>query len=124
MHIILFFCLSLLISTAICVGANKWFKNTSKIKVAIVNFVAVYILFLLVIYCYDIYLEYRLGLFDLNGDGFFGGAENTPEKEKYMSLVVNDAGRALAPFTGFLFSFLYSLLLLSILKVHGCVRKR
>lgn len=118
MYLALFVGLALLGSLAIYSTANKYFEKASHIKLTIVNFIFVYILFLLAIYCYEIYLEYKLDSFDLNSDGFFTGEENTPEKEKYMSLVVNDTGRTFAPITGLIFSFAYSVIFLLVLKLY------
>jgi hypothetical protein len=119
MYMVLFVSLCLLVSLAVYLGANKYFGNVSPIKLTIINFVSVYIFFVLGVYCYEIYLEYRLDSFDLNGDGIFTGEENTPEKEKYMSLVINDTFRTFAPFTGLVFSFLYAALFLCASKLNG-----
>jgi hypothetical protein len=124
MYIVLFVILCLLVSLATYFGTNKYSGNVSPIKLTIINFVFVYILFVSGAYCYEIYLEYKLDSFDLNGDGFFTEEENTAEKEKYMFLVINDTGRTFAPFTGLIFSFLYAGLFLSTLKVYGFIRKK
>lgn len=123
MYIVLFISLCLFVSLTAYLGANKYSGSVSPIKLTIIHFISVFIVFLLGIYCYEMYLEYRLDSFDLNGDGFFTGEENTPEKEKYMSLVTNDTGRTFAPFTGLVFSFLYSALFLCVLKLHGFTKK-
>jgi len=123
MYIVLFVSLCLLVSLAVYLGANKYSGNVSPIKLTIISFISVYIFFVLGVYCYEIYLEYRLDSFDLNGDGFFTGEENTPEKEKYMSLVTNDTGRTFAPFTGLVYSFLYAALFLCALKLYSFIKK-
>ena len=124
MYIVLFVSLCLLVSLAVYLGVNKYSGNVSPVKLTIINFIFVYIFFVLGVYCYEIYLEYRLDSFDLNGDGFFTGEENTPEKEKYMSLVINDTGRTFAPFTGLIFSFLYAVIFLCALKLYGKINNQ
>ena len=43
----------------------------------------------------------------MDGDGFFGCAEITPEQQKAMSDYINDLGRNLAPFTGGFLTLVY-----------------
>ena len=58
-----------------------------------------------------------LNSFDLDGDGFFSGDEITPEQQQAMQRVANDTGRALAPITGTIFSFIYNCVLFGIYAI-------
>ena len=66
-----------------------------------------YISILVIVKIIDIRLEQRLNSFDLDGDGFFGCAEITPEQQKAMSDWINDTGRSFAPFTGGFLALIY-----------------
>ena len=75
----------------------------------------------------DFKLEADLAEFDLNGDGFFSGAEITPEQQQAMLLVVADTGRTFAPITGVVFSLIYFLslwLLVSMIALANKLRKK
>lgn len=81
-------------------------------RLAVVSFWSVYSLAVVSAISYDIYLDYRLSTFDLDGDGIFSGPkENTPEQAKVMAAWTNDLGRNLVPFTGFVWSLAYALFL-------------
>jgi hypothetical protein len=60
---------------------------------------ALYLSLHLVIFTQGEYYEYKLDQFDLDGSGFFEANEQTPDQHAAMRLLVNDTGRALAPFT-------------------------
>lgn len=51
------------------------------------------VLLLLVYHFYEGVLQTRLSLFDLDGDGIFSPAEQTPEQEVAMDNLINDSGR-------------------------------
>ena len=117
-----------LIPTAIAVGiyyASKFSKqNPSNLRLALINFVIIYLLIIISVFVYDIYLKYKVSTFDLDGDGFFTSEEWTPEYAKYSSRLVNDVGRNFAPVTGFIFSFLHSILFLVILTLCRIIKKK
>ncbi len=71
----------------------------------------------------EFYLDYQLNKFDLNNDGMFSGAEVTLEQQTAMLKVVSDTGRTFAPFTGFIFSGLISLVSLMGLKLVNFFKK-
>ncbi len=56
-------------------------------------------------------MEYKLGTFDLNKDGFFSEDETTKAQRHYMDLVVGDTGRSFLPITGLFYSAVYALLI-------------
>ena len=117
-----------LIPTAIAVGiyyASKFSKqNPSNLRLALINFVIIYLLIIISVCVYDIYLSYKVSTFDLDGDGFFTSEEWTPEYAKYSSKLVSDVGRNFAPVTGFIFSFLHSILFLVILTLCRIIKKK
>lgn len=117
-----------LIPTAIAAGiyfASKFSKwNPSNLRLALINFVIIYLLIIISVCVYDIYLSYKVSTFDLDGDGFFTSEEWTPEYAKYSSKLVSDVGRNFAPVTGFIFSFLHSILFLVILTLCKIIKRK
>ena len=99
-------------------------RNPSNLKLALINFIIIYLLIIISVCVYDIYLEYKVSTFDLDGDGFFTSEEWTPEYAKYSSRLVNDLGRNFAPVTGFIFSFLHSILFLVILTLCRIIKRK
>ena len=57
----------------------------------------------------DIYYQRDLNNFDLNKDGFFGGAEITPEQEQAMFRLTNDVGRNFSFLTGLIFAIILAI---------------
>jgi hypothetical protein len=55
-----------------------------------------------------VHFDTVLNRYDLNGDGRFSGDELTPEMERAMEDVTNDAGRTLALITGLITCPIYS----------------
>ena len=117
-----------LIPTAIAAGiyyVSKFSKrNPSDLRLALINFVIIYLLIIISVCLYDIYLKYKVSTFDLDGDGFFTSEEWTPEYAKYSSRLVNDVGRNFAPVTGFIFSFLHSILFFVILTLYRIIKRK
>ena len=77
------------------------------ISVAALSAICIYILIIGTVAYVNHKLDAELAVFDLDGDGFFGGEEITPEQEAAMQRVVHDTGRALAPYVGAVFSVIY-----------------
>ena len=102
---------------------NRYSQNRDPARLAVVNFLLTYGTIVLGVYAYEIYLDFKLASFDLDGDGIFSGQERTPEQKKYMRMVTWDTGRTFAPITGLLFSFLYSALYYCILKIYEVFRR-
>ena len=94
---------------------SKW--NPSNLKIAVTNFIVMYLLIIFSAHAYEIYLEYKILTFDLDGDGFFSNKESTAEYAKYSSRLIGDVGRTFAPITGFVFSLFCSTCLFFILKL-------
>ena len=117
-----------LIPTVIAAGiyyvskSSKW--NPSNLRLALINFIIIYLLIIISVCVYDIYLKYKVSTFDLDGDGFFTSEEWTPEYAKYSSRLVNDVGRNFAPITGFVFSFLHSILFFVILTLYRIIKRK
>ncbi len=86
---------------------GKMFAGRRKAILAPASMVVVYATLLFGVHLVDARLESELNAFDLNGDGFFTREEMNPAQEAAMARFVNDTGRALAPITGALFSFVY-----------------
>jgi hypothetical protein len=90
------------------VKAKKRSKgNIRNVLLGVLQALVLYISILVIVKIIDIRLEQRLNSFDLDGDGFFGGAEITPEQQKAMSDCINDTGRNFAPFTGGFLALVY-----------------
>ena len=89
------------------------FCHTRKKDVYIykLNFFILYILLILNIQLHDIYLNYKLNLFDINHDSIFSILEQTKEQQKYFSLVINDSGRNLVFIWGLIFAAISTILL-------------
>ena len=82
-------------------------KNICNVLLRVLQALVLYISILVIVKIIDIRLEQRLNSFDLDGDGFFGCAEITPEQQKAMSDWINDMGRNFAPFTGGFLALIY-----------------
>ncbi len=96
---------------AIILGTKLWGANLSNaLKFSIYIFAIIYGLIIYSSLLTELYLDYQLNKFDLNNDGMFSGAEVTQGQQSAMQKVVTDTGRTFAPFTGFVFSGLISLI--------------
>ena len=73
---------------------------------------------------YDHHLNEELAAFDRNGDGFFTGAEISPEQEQAMFRVTNDLSRVFAPIAGSVFSIGYSTLFFGLVAGVQQTRRR
>ena len=90
------------------VKAKKRSKgNIRNVLLGVLQALVLYVSILVIVKIIDIRLEQRLNSFDLDGDGFFGCAEITPEQQKAMSDWINDTGRNFAPFTGGFLALVY-----------------
>ncbi|MEL6605561.1 MAG: hypothetical protein AAFP20_20315, partial [Cyanobacteria bacterium J06614_10] len=81
---------------------GRWFW------VSIVVFLSVYLLIVGSAAVEDVYAQWDLNRYDLDGDGFFGGAELTKQQAEAMARLVNDVGRNFSVITGLLFAFVVS----------------
>lgn len=95
----------------------------SILKLTIINFVIIYLLIVGSVVFYELYLDYKIRTFDLNGDSFFSEVEINSEYAKYSSLLTNDIGRKFAPITGLFFSLVCSAIFYGILKIANYARK-
>lgn len=84
------------------------YKEISAWKISAINFIIIYVLIIIAVFSYDFYIYQRLMALDLDGDGFFSGAEITEEQQKYMKLYAHGTSRTFAPITGFIYSFIHS----------------
>lgn len=99
----------------ICCGSNR--QNMRMLY--LMNFALLYILIVGSSYGYGLFLEYKLDQFDLDGDSLFSVAEQTPEQQRYMQLLVNDAGRNLAILSGAIYSVLSTAILFAFVRAYG-----
>jgi hypothetical protein len=120
----MFIILSYILCCIVSLVIYKSVVTKRLVKLIIINFFLVYVIFLLGVYSQEFYLEYKLNSFDLDGDGFFTENEITPEQAQYMSLVVGDVGRTFAPITGLLFSIVYSIFYLVIIKFYQLFKRK
>ena len=87
---------------------SKFFgQDISHLKIALFNFLFLYLELVIFAYVYDRYIDYKLSVLH----------EGSMEYEKYFNLWVWDGGRNLMPITGFMRSFVYSLSLYVVLKI-------
>lgn len=85
--------------------------------VSTLSAVVIYVITISLVWMINGMLWAEYEAFDLNGDGFFTGAELTPEQAAAASRVTNDTGRALAPLTAGIFCFVYFLILYFLMMV-------
>lgn len=102
---------------------HRYAENRNPMRLAVANFVLMYVAIVLGAYLSTIWLDYRLASFDLDGDGVFSGPEITPEQEEALFRVVNDTGRSFAPFTGFAFSLWHSTFFFVALKLFELTQR-
>jgi hypothetical protein len=100
--------IALLFPWAIFITNIRLFHWRYTIFSVVLSVVLVYVALILQVHFIDARLEKELYAFDLNGDGVFSGAEICQAQEVAMANLVNDTGRAMAPITGAIFSFLYT----------------
>ena len=93
---------------------SKFFgQDISHLKIALFNFLFLYLELVIFAYVYDHYIDYKLSVLH----------EGSMEYEKYFSLWVWDGGRNLMPILGFMRSFVYSLSLYVVLKIVVIFKK-
>ena len=69
----------------------------------------------------DIYYQWDLNRYDLDGNGSFGSNEITPEQEAAMQMLINDLGRNLSVITGLVFSAILAITAYLILLISDRV---
>lgn len=89
----------------------------------VLNFILLYALLVFSSYAYGWFLDYKLNQFDLDNDFIFSAAEQTPEQQRYMKLVINDAGRNLIFVLGAFYSFFSTVVLFVFVKLYGLFLK-
>lgn len=84
----------------------------------LIVFLLVYFVLLANVYIYEYILQLNINYCDTNHDEIISGLEESTNCLYYMDRLINDSGRRLTPFIGFIFSILYVLFLLSIRKIY------
>ncbi|MEL6471047.1 MAG: hypothetical protein AAFQ74_15060 [Cyanobacteria bacterium J06623_4] len=110
----------------IVVGRRRLFgrrRGRRWLWISIVVFLSVYLLIVGSAAVEDVYAQWDLNRYDLDGDGFFGGAELTKQQAEAMARLVNDVGRNFSVITGLLFSFVVSVTVYSIAVIGEKVTK-
>lgn len=74
-------------------------------------FFCFFTIILFAVLCIEISTEISLQKFDLDNHGVFTGDEITPDMEKAMIKVTDGTARTFAPFTGFIYSVILTLVL-------------
>jgi len=87
---------------------KKLFKKDKLFWLSISIFLVIYFYIVGGATFLDIYYQWDLNRYDLDQDGFFGGAEITAEQEEAMRKLINDTGRNFSFITGFVFAALVS----------------
>ncbi|PKV67000.1 hypothetical protein [Pontibacter ramchanderi] len=97
---------SIAVLLLILVRRERLLRTQSKKSywVSLVIFLATYALIVGGATFYDIYYQWDLNRYDLDGDGFFGANEVTPAQEAALRKLTNDMGRNLSMITGLVFS--------------------
>lgn len=113
----LFGVLCLLISASAFFIGVKTRPMAVALTAASLNFVTIYVTILVDVFIFNINLEQQLSICDLDKNGMFSANEMTEECRVLSGVWANDVGRNLAPVTGFVFSFCYSLLYYFLLRI-------
>jgi len=99
-------------------------KVKSNRYLALISIVLVYALYLGNSELLDHRLTLELEQFDLDGNGIYSESELTPEAKVAMDKWGQDTGRTFAPIVGFLFAFIYSLLIFGGNKIAQLIYTR
>jgi hypothetical protein len=110
-HLIIPSIIAFIVIVILFIKRNKIYKN-DKMKWFWISTTAFFILYFFIVswatYS-DISCQIILQKFDLNGDGFFSGNENTSEQKEAMNNLIHDTGRNFSFITGFIFSGIIAL---------------
>ena len=103
------------------------FSKKSRLASWQIFFIGIVVVWLLVqigVYFTDAYLQAKLDVFDLDGNGFFTSDERSEAQHQAMMRVTSDTGRAFAPITGAIFAFGYMSILMIFFKLVGFFTKK
>ncbi len=98
-------------------------KKERTIWFYLINFFTLYLMLVGSAYFFNRFLEYKLSLFDLDGDSFFSKKEQTPDQIKYFEMWTNSLGRNLMVITGAIYSFISTIILAIVLRIYKFYRK-
>jgi hypothetical protein len=102
---------------AFCLSRKLFSQKLFGIKLATFICISIFSFFVLEKVGIDYYFEMKLNSFDLDGDGFFSPEESTPEKERYMDVVIGDANRHIFIIVCFIYSLIWSFVFLIFYKL-------
>lgn len=71
----------------------------------------------------DIFYQWDLNRYDLDKDGFFGGAEINSAQEEASSKLSNDIGRNASCITGLIFATILSLMINFLVRIISVLKK-
>ncbi len=125
-HLIVPSIISAIALVIIFVKRKKLFANTKWrwIWISVTVFFGVYLLIVAGAAYTDISLELSLRKFDLNGDGFFNGAEITAEQQERMHKFIADKGRNFSFISGIFFAGIIALCIFMGGKIIDYLNKR
>ncbi|MFK7904812.1 MAG: hypothetical protein AB8B69_06790 [Chitinophagales bacterium] len=105
-HLIIPILISMLILGIFFKKRKQLFRNGKWqwVWISLTVFFVLYLLTVGVATYSDIYAQWNLNTFDLDGDGLFGEEERTNEQKAAMQYLINDTGRNFSFITGFIFS--------------------
>ena len=94
---------------AIVLAASKakFLPVKGNFKLAFISFVILYAYIVGSAWLAGYQIEQDLHTYDLDGNGSFSPNEMTPDAKAALDRFAHDTGRAFAPITGFIFSFIY-----------------
>ena len=93
-------------------------------QIFFIGIVVVWLLVQIGVYFTDAYLQAKLDVFDLDGNGFFTSDERSEAQQQAMMKVTSDTGRSFAPVTGAIFAFGYMSILILFFKLIGFFIKK
>jgi hypothetical protein len=99
--------------------ANKKYfsKPLGMGKIALFAAIFFYLSIIITVIITNILLKSHLDSFDLNHNGSFDIEEQTAEQAMAMRKVISDTGRTFAPIIGIVYSLIYFVLVLIVLKI-------
>lgn len=113
-------CLIIVISKRKIIITNR----SKKLFVSVLIFLVLYIIIVGNSLLYDIYYQFHLNSYDLDGNGFFDGKEINENQKIAMKNLTNDTSRNFSFILGLIFSLIISTFLYIMLSITSKIRKR
>ena len=82
------------------IGVAVWRDSLPMLRLFAVSSILIWMIHVAGALWLDSHLKRELETFDLDGDGFFSGAEVSPAQQEALLRVTSDTGRTFSPITG------------------------